>query len=92
MGISTIDISTGFTAQALYYSGSLANMQPQEFEGGRYSVSAGFKELAYIGFNVSYSPTKMGASVYGLGISLGIGASSTILNLNVNYGNTIIKY
>ena len=82
---------TGFTVQGLYYSGSLGDLNPGELRGQRFSASLGLKELAYAGFNLSYSPTDLGFNVYGIGASLGFSSPSpTGISFNINFGNTII--
>lgn len=92
VGISTIDISTGFSAQAVYYSGSIKNITPSEFAGSRFAGSLGLKELGYLGINGGYSKSEKGVNIISFGFSIGLGVSATGLSGSINYGNTVIKY
>jgi len=86
-GFSTVSISTGFGAGEFFYTGSLDSMSINTFLGYRTSISLSVDIGFSAGVGVTYSEYK-GNKVYGLTGFVGMGASMTVFDFNLNYGQT----
>ena len=86
IGISTASGSLSVEAVKLYYSGD--TVTKDVFYGNRYEANLGADALGHIGFTGVYAPMKDGNMVWGYGITLGVGFSTTIFSGNINYGRT----
>ena len=56
--------------------------------GNRYELNVGFDAGLGVGFTGIKAPVGDGKSVYGIGYSVGVGVSATIVDINLNYGTT----
>ena len=86
-GLSSVSISTGLGAGEFFYTGSLDSMSINTFLGYRTSISLSVDIGFSAGIGVIYSEYK-GNKVYSLTGFVGIGASMTIFDFNLNYGQT----
>lgn len=89
IGSSSISISTGFTSQALYFSGTINNITANTFSGPREAWSISGDVGFSAGINATSSTSSSG-NVYGIGGFFGLGVSATLLDFNRNTGTTII--
>lgn len=91
---STISASATIGATRLYYSGRTNNYNHAVFTGVRLeaNIGAGYKGITG-GLTAVYSPpNSLGNFVLGIGAYIGFGVSPTIIDVNVNYGETKRMY
>ena len=87
-GIGAIGITTGLTAEGVYYSGDIGDIQPQTFAGMRFSGTIGISNGFSVSLILGYAQTTGGVT-YTFGYSGGIGTPG--VGGDINFGETVIK-
>ena len=90
-GGSTVYISTNVEVTEVYYSGDVVNLVKAHFGGERWSINLSFDALGHLGVGAGFSKTDDGEFVISRSVSLGLGASATVFDLNINFGESVVK-
>ena len=61
------------------------------FGGERWSINLSFDALGHLGVGAGFSKTDDGEFVISRSVSLGLGASATVFDLNINFGESVVK-
>ncbi|QYJ68279.1 DUF6443 domain-containing protein [Flavobacterium litorale] len=88
-GSTSMYVSTGLSLDVFYFSGSVSDMGPNTFKGDRTNIAVSGDLLLSAGVSVTYAQVGNN-TVYGLGASFGVGISATLLDININWGETLI--
>ena len=90
IGIGTVDASLTLEITKLYHTGTISDIEVNDFYGIRIEANAGIDVGFSVGVNYTRSEVYRGGvhthTVYGAGSSVGYGASATFFSGNINWG------